>query len=158
MKTPALLACAALVLLQIAPAPYRLEAPPLDAALTFDADQQIPATVKKVLRRACLNCHSLETRVPWYGRVAPASWILARDVAAARQAMNLSEWLAKSTPYRLAMAAAACEDVRSGRMPKSHYLLLHPEARLTPHDVQAVCSWPQAVLAGMKPPRPAPAQ
>ena len=34
-----------------------------------------PQEIKAVLRRACYNCHSNETIWPWYGRVAPMSWI-----------------------------------------------------------------------------------
>ncbi|HEX9871650.1 MAG TPA: heme-binding domain-containing protein, partial [Candidatus Tectomicrobia bacterium] len=36
--------------------------------------------VKAVLRRACYDCHSHETVWPWYGQIAPISWIIVRDV------------------------------------------------------------------------------
>ena len=51
-----------------------------------------PPSVEEVLRRACFDCHSHETRWPWYSRVAPASWLVARDVHEARQELNFSDW------------------------------------------------------------------
>jgi len=38
-----------------------------------------PATLALV-RRACQNCHSQRTVWPWYSGIAPASWLLERDV------------------------------------------------------------------------------
>jgi heme-binding protein len=39
-----------------------------------------PANVRAMLRRACYDCHSNETRWPWYSHVAPVSWLVAHDV------------------------------------------------------------------------------
>ena len=47
-------------------------------------DLPAPPEVKAILRQACYDCHSHETRWPWYGRVAPSSWLVARDVSAGR--------------------------------------------------------------------------
>ncbi len=158
MKSAALLGLLVFALLQLAPSPYDLSAPPADPRASVAADPDVPRPVLGVLQRACMDCHSHETRVPWYGRVAPSSWMLARDVTGARQAMNLSEWGNKSAAVHLALSAAACEGVRSGRMPKRQYLLLHPEAKLSPADVETLCGWSQAALAAMmKKKREAPA-
>src|SRR5712671_4401539 len=55
-------------------------------------DAQIDPETLAVLQRACQNCHSEKTAWPWYSRVAPASWLLERDVQQARIHMNLSRW------------------------------------------------------------------
>jgi hypothetical protein len=44
--------------------------------------------VVSVLRRACYDYHSNETRWPWYSRLAPMSWIIAHDVNEARLSAN----------------------------------------------------------------------
>jgi hypothetical protein len=140
---------AVFLLLQIVPAPHRITHPESDLSLSIAADPDVPPAVLKVLNRSCMDCHSNQTRVPWYGYVAPASWILAKDVTEARQMMNLSAWRASTPAVHVALAAAACADVKSGRMPKAQYLLLHPEARLSQDDVQALCEWPKAAVAVM---------
>jgi hypothetical protein len=104
----------------------------------------VPESVKGVLRRACMDCHSHETRWPWYSHVAPLSWGMTSDVARARKAMNLSEWTTQSgrSPVTsIGILTAMCAGVKSGRMPLPKYALLHPEARLTDEDRKAVCDW-----------------
>lgn len=149
MRSAALLGILAFGLLQLAPSPYDISAPPADPRASVAADPDVPPPVLNVLKRACMDCHSHETRVPWYGHVAPSSWMLGKDVTEARQAMNLSEWGAKSAAVHLALSAAACEGVRSGRMPRKQYLLMHPEAKLSPSDVETICGWPKAAMTAM---------
>ena len=56
------------------------------------SDIEAPQEVKAVLHAACYDCHSNETRWPWYSYVAPASWLVTSDVTEAREHLNLSEW------------------------------------------------------------------
>jgi hypothetical protein len=91
-----------------------------------------PAT-RALAVRACFDCHSHETRWPWYAHVAPVSWLLQYDTDAGREALNFSAW---DTPQEEADDAA--EVVRSGEMPLAIYRLLHPEARLSPAERTAL--------------------
>lgn len=50
-----------------------------------------PARIEALLIRACYDCHSNRTRWPWYSRVAPVSWLVARDVTLGRKELNFSE-------------------------------------------------------------------
>ena len=56
------------------------------------SDFRGPEEVKKILVRSCYDCHSNETKWPWYAKLAPGSWILAHDVSEGRFALNFSEW------------------------------------------------------------------
>jgi hypothetical protein len=38
------------------------------------------ADVAAVFERSCCDCHSNETKWPWYSYPAPVSWIVAHDV------------------------------------------------------------------------------
>jgi hypothetical protein len=55
---------------------------------------EVPATpeVRAILKRSCYDCHSNETRWPWYAYAAPMSWLLVYDVHEAREHMNFSTW------------------------------------------------------------------
>ena len=35
---------------------------------------------RELVARACFDCHSNQTRYPWYSYVAPVSWLVAHDV------------------------------------------------------------------------------
>ncbi len=76
--------------------------------------------------RACADCHSNETKWPWYSNVAPMSWMIQRHVDEGREAFNVSEW--REDYYS---AEEAAELVRNGEMPIRNYLMLHPEARFS---------------------------
>ena len=83
--------------------------------------------------RACFDCHSNETRWPWYSQVAPVSWLVQRDVDVGRRVLNFSEW---DRPYEEASESA--ETVREGEMPPAIYLPLHAAARLTPVEKRSL--------------------
>ena len=55
-------------------------------------DLAAPPHIKTLLRRACYDCHSNETRWPWYTYIAPVSWLILHDVERGRQELNFSEW------------------------------------------------------------------
>jgi hypothetical protein len=99
-----------------------------------------PATLA-IVQRACQDCHSQQTQWPWYGHVAPISWLLARDVQQARLHMNLSRWQDYSSDDRLRLLSEIGSTVRNREMPLRRYVLLHPEAQLTEVERQQIYRW-----------------
>ncbi len=87
--------------------------------------------VATLARRACFDCHSNETRWPWYSNVAPMSWLVQRDVNEGRAHLNFSEF---QRPQKKAREAA--EELRDDEMPPWFYLPLHSEARLSAVEKQ----------------------
>jgi heme-binding protein len=126
--------------------------PPVDPARTIEAYTNIPPDVHATLRRACMDCHSNETRWPWYSNVAPVSWLLVSHVNEARSHVNLSEWDVRMKRRSGPRPEQLCEEVQSGEMPLTSYLLLHRDARLSKSDVDSICAWAQGVQKGSAPP------
>src|SRR5215467_10560479 len=91
-----------------------------------------------ILNRSCLDCHSDQTHWPWYSRIAPASWILHRDVKRGRAKLNFSQW---SKPPAVRARMEICDAVSDGSMPLPAYALLHHDARLSKQDVASICQW-----------------
>lgn len=102
--------------------------PPVRQEPAWDSPQTRALTV-----RACYDCHSNETVWPWYSTIAPASWLLQYDVDEGRREVNYSEW---DRPQREARESA--ETVQKGTMPPSYYVLLHPAARLSSAEREAL--------------------
>ena len=82
--------------------------------------------VRELAVRACFDCHSNETKWPWYSHVAPMSWTLQRHVDVGRTVLNFSEW---NRTWELAEQSAS--QIFRTEMPPRTYKWLHPEARLT---------------------------
>ena len=99
-----------------------------------------PAKVATLLRGACYDCHSFETRWPWYGRVAPVSWWLADHVREARQRLNFSEWPADPARAKKKLDRIS-EDVDAGDMPLTSYALIHRASRLTAEEGKLIVQW-----------------
>ena len=105
------------------------------------ADLAAPAAVTAVLRASCYDCHSNETRWPWYSRVAPASWLVAHDVEEARSHFNFSLWGTYEPKRQERVAAKMWEEVEAGEMPPAGYLLAHRDARLSEGDRAVLEAW-----------------
>ena len=128
--------------------------PPVSARERLEAHGSIPADVAATLRRACYDCHSNETRWPWYARLAPVSWAVVSDVNEGRERLNFSNWGAYHRLERADLLDESCGTARRGEMPLRAYTLTHREARLATADVEALCAWTRAEadrLAGGSP-------
>jgi hypothetical protein len=88
-----------------------------------------------LLRRACFDCHSNETRYPWYASLPVVSLLLGHNIAEARHELNFSEWDRMTPRSRREGLQDTLEELRDGEMPPFDYLWLHPDARLGPPDV-----------------------
>src|SRR5215218_7661881 len=106
--------CVIIAALQLVKGPRRTN-PRVEPSETLQANLTVPAPVAETLRRACANCHSNETAWPWYSKIAPFSWMMARDVEKARRSMNLSRWSIQNgrrPEVAIATLQAACSGLR----------------------------------------------
>ena len=127
--------------------------PSTDARRTLQGHAGTTSGLAAVLDRACGECHSNATVWPWYTRIAPVSWLMARGVREARDAVNFSEWADYSPAQQRDLLAASCQDASDGRMPGA-YTLLDPKARLSAEDVATICAaapQAEAAVAGVLP-------
>lgn len=108
-----------------------------------EVDLAAPAAVKDLLKRACYDCHSHETKWPWYSRVAPLSWWVARHVAEGRADLNFSQWPVFDRETRGLLLRDIDKQIEDGTMPLNSYVLGHPEARLTEEEIQMIRDWAQ---------------
>jgi hypothetical protein len=102
--------------------------PPVLAEPVWDSQ-----ATRDIAARACFDCHSNETRWPWYSNVAPVSWLVYRDVQKGREELNFSQWGQGEQEVD-----EIVEVVQEGEMPLPIYLPTHPEARLSADEKQAL--------------------
>ena len=99
--------------------------PPVIAEPNWDSPQ-----TRTLFMRACGDCHSHETKWPWYSNIAPVSWLVYHDVVEGREHFNISAW----GHQKKNEGDEAAEELEEGEMPLKPYLLAHPEARLNKQE------------------------
>src|SRR5262245_42014919 len=123
------------VLVAIQLVPVNRTNPPVESDIPTSPE------VKAVLRRACYDCHSHETVWPWYGRIAPISWAMARDIHEGREELNFSTWNRYSTEEQLKKLQESWKTVQEGEMPPRFYTVPHRDARLSAQDRALLRQW-----------------
>ena len=99
-----------------------------------------PVKIAAMFRSACYDCHSDETKWPWYSSVAPMSWQIAQDVDEGRVQLNLSEW--PSDPKRAwKKMENMSEEIDQKDMPLKKYMILHKDAQLTDDERSELTQW-----------------
>ena len=130
-----ILALLALALLAIQLVPVDRTNPPVETEVPA------PPALLAVLKRACFDCHSYETKWPWYSRVAPVSWLIGHDVHEGRKELNFSTWNRLDSKKQLKAMHESWEEVEEGEMPPWFYLPPHPDAQLSPEDRDVLRAW-----------------
>lgn len=102
--------------------------PPVETEVEWDS----PHT-RELFFRACADCHSNETKWPWYSRIAPVSWAVTKHVRNGRDELNIST-SGDVDPDDVA------DEIRGGKMPPPYYTIAHPEARLTDQEKKELIS------------------
>ncbi len=115
--------------------------PPIAPGGDISATNPPPPQIAALLHAACYDCHSDETKWPWYSHVAPASWLVVSDVNDGRERLNFSDW-----PHALPARAAKrlermSEELDYKEMPPAKYTLIHADARLTDDQRQELIHW-----------------
>ena len=100
-----------------------------------------------MLVNKCADCHSNETKAPVYGRFAPVSWLMERDIVEARRAMNLSLWDTYSDDRQRTLVAKMVRETKEHEMPPLQYRVIHWNARIMDGDAKALSQWAHGAQA-----------
>jgi mono/diheme cytochrome c family protein len=136
LKRGGIAAATLLVVIQLVPYGRNHTNPPVQSEPTWDSPETRALAVT-----ACYDCHSNETNWGrWYESVAPASWLVQKDVEDGRQRFNFSTWDQGGKPREI---DELWRVLQNGSMPPWQYTPLHPEAKLTDAEVTQL-------IAGLK--------
>ncbi len=128
---------AAFLLLQLTNPPRTN--PPVKADLI--ATLNPPAPVAASLIAACYDCHSHQTKWPWYAHIAPVSWLVVKDTNDGRDALDFSEWPTNDSETAADQLDGMSKKVTNNKMPPSKYTAIHQDARLTAEQRKTLTDW-----------------
>jgi Haem-binding domain len=110
----------------------------------------IPADVKPILAKACNDCHSNNTRYPWYSNFQPVLWWLNDHILDGKKHINYDEYTHKPLRYQYHKMEETIEMVKEGEMPLNSYTWVHKDAKLTAEEKAKITNWAQSVMDTMK--------
>lgn len=125
--------------------PPQKEVPSALPGQAVSAMYPVPADVMVLLQRACYDCHSNETKYPWYSHVQPVGWWLQKHVDEGRHELNFSIFGTYQRDDHAPIFGAIAEVIREGEMPLESYLWAHPEARLSQQELEKIAAWAEGL-------------
>jgi hypothetical protein len=139
---------AALVVIQfIHPKPNKTKADqPNYIGKTFP----VPEDVKSILAKACNDCHSNNTRYPWYSNIQPADWWMNGHIKKGKRGMNLDEYTSRNLRYQYHKMEDVIEQLKEGDMPLNSYTWIHKDAILTPAEKKTLTDWANSIMDTLK--------
>ncbi len=105
------------------------------------AEIKAPDEVINLFKTACYDCHSNETKWPWYSSVAPISWLVEKDVREGRNHLNFSEFELMTSDKKAEYKKEIWEEVRDDNMPLNIYTIIHPKAKLDITQKNLIKQW-----------------
>lgn len=110
----------------------------------------VPDNVKSIMARACNDCHTNNTRYPWYTRTQPVHWWMNKHVVNGKKKINYDDYTKRSLRYQYHKMEETVEMIKEGSMPLDHYTWMHKDAILTETEKNAIISWANSVMDTMK--------
>jgi hypothetical protein len=101
----------------------------------------VPDTLARIFLNSCYNCHSDQTNYPWYGSIAPFSWIMSGHIREGKSHLNFSVWGTLDRAQKISRLEGICSECSEGMMPLKSYLMIHRSATLGPREIEAICEW-----------------
>ena len=105
----------------------------------FIEDTKPSSEVIAILEENCYDCHSSQTRYPWYAEIAPLSYWLADHVKDGQKHFNVSAWGDYSVKKKDHKLEELLEMIEAGEMPLDSYTWLH--GNLEENEVELLLQW-----------------
>lgn len=113
-------------------------------------DIKVPENVKAIIKRGCYDCHSNETNLRWYDKIAPAYWQVAEHIKKGRELLNFSDWDKLAPADQKAKLWECLNQVNAGAMPIKDYESVHTSAKISGADLNVLKDYLIA-MTGNKP-------
>lgn len=107
----------------------------------LDRLYEIPDSINHLLKIACNDCHSNNTRYPWYSTLQPLGWMVDHHIRKGKENLNFDEFANFSERTRRNKLKAIVNQIRDGEMPLKSYTWMHLDAQLSESEKQMLINW-----------------
>lgn len=110
----------------------------------------IPGDVESILKKACYDCHTNNTRYPWYSNIQPVDWWLDNHIKDGKKHLNYDEYTSRSLRSQYHKMEETIDMIRENEMPLNSYTWIHKDARLSEEEKSKLIGWAESVMDTMK--------
>lgn len=125
----AVLVVAIVLVIQVIPVERNVSTVP--PGQSFERTQKVPANVAAILKVSCYDCHSNNTRYPWYSELQPGAYFMAQHIKEGKEELNLDEFNDYSKRRKKAKIKSIISQIEKDEMPLKSYRMMHGNARLS---------------------------
>ena len=125
----AVLVVAIVLVIQVIPVERNVSTVP--PGQSFEKTDKVPANVAAILKVSCYDCHSNNTRYPWYSELQPGAWFMARHIKKGKEELNFDEFNNYSKRRKKAKIKSIISQIEKDEMPLKSYRMMHGNARLS---------------------------
>jgi hypothetical protein len=125
----AVLVVAIVLVIQVIPVERNVSTVP--PGQSFEKTEKVPANVAAILKVSCYDCHSNNTRYPWYSELQPGAWFMAQHIKKGRDELNFDEFNNYSKRRKKAKIKSVISQIEKEEMPLRSYRMMHGNARLS---------------------------
>lgn len=101
----------------------------------------VPDKVLDVFKNSCYDCHSNNTRYPWYINIQPMGWFMANHIKNGKENLNFSEFGSYSKRKQANKLKSIALSVNDGSMPLPSYTIMHTDAKLSEENKKLITDW-----------------
>jgi hypothetical protein len=106
----------------------------------------VPDSIKFILETSCYDCHSNNTKYPWYSYIQPARYFMERHIKKGKKELNFSEFGNYSERRQESKLESMSKQVNSGKMPLASYTWFHRNSKLTLRQKEMISNWIDTTL------------
>lgn len=118
----------------------QIDIPEIPKEIDNSKEIKAPKEITTLLRTSCYDCHSYETKIPWYGNIAPISWEVRSHIKEGRIWLNFQEWASYDEEKKQKIYKGIVKTINL-RMPIPMYVSMHEEAALTSTQRKEIKVW-----------------
>lgn len=104
----------------------------------------VPDNVQNILKISCYDCHSNNTKYPWYWQIQPVTWFMNGHIKDAKRTLNFSTFASYNIRKQYKSFDNINKEVKNGGMPLGSYTLIHRDAILNDTQKLAIANWTEA--------------
>ena len=150
LKPLALILLAAFVIIQFFHPAKNVSANATDFANDISKAYHVPDDVQLILQTSCYDCHSNNTKYPWYSKIQPIAWWLNDHVVEGKREINFSEFASYRVGRKYKKLEEIIEQVKEDEMPLGSYTIIHRNAILNKEQKVNIANWATAIRDSIK--------